>query len=197
MNQVALQTNPIQYKNMIDEYVNTYFIESKNTVISTVRIAKIVLDIFNKYSTNDIQKSDFDYFCRQVNLDPASSQFRKYLCIANKADRIEQFIDDMPSAVSVIYQITTLEPEKFEELVESNELNRNLTLSKLNSLFPKNKEHKKATEISVTQSDIIVSIKFNENESNASIVNTVSEIRELIKKNNSCSIKLLINSDEI
>jgi hypothetical protein len=103
-----------------------------------VKIAKIVLDVHNKYCAKEIEWSDFNYFCEQVNLNPRSSQFRKYLCIANKAERIEEYIDDMPSAVSVIYQITTLEPEKFDELLEKKAIHPNLTLKELKEVTDSN-----------------------------------------------------------
>lgn len=145
MIQVVTQSAVIQNQTLMNDYVNSYFIESKNTVISTVKIAKIVLDVHNKYIAKEIGWSDFDYFCERVNLNPTSSQFRKYLCIANKADRIEQYIDDMPSAVSVIYQITTLEPERFEELVEKKAIHPNLTLKELKDVT-ENKSKKETRE---------------------------------------------------
>lgn len=184
----------------MDEYVTSYFVESKNTVISTVKVAKIVLDVYNKYSAELIEKNDFDYFCKQVNLNPTSSQFRKYLCIADKAERIEQYIDDMPSAVSVIYKITTLDDEKFDALIESDELNKKMTLSKLNSLFPVKERSAKVKKIEKDEDsefDFVINITFEETGIVEDKLKAVSNIRDFIKTNTTCSSKLLVNGEVV
>ena len=155
MSEIRIKSEP-NVQSSMTQYVNSYFAESKNTVISTVKIAKIVLDVYNKYSNKDIEWTDFNYFCEQVKLNPTSSQFRKYLCIGNKADRIEEYLDDMPSAVSVIYQITTLEADKFEELVEKKAIHPNLTLKELKEVT----SQKTSSETQEENEDKTVSNKF-------------------------------------
>ena len=107
---------------VIDDYISVYNKFTKNSVSNTINTAKVVNEIWSKVNSNELDLTDLKYFCNEVNLNPSTSQFRKFLCIANHADKIEEYIDQFPSAVSVIYQITTLDADDFERLVDMNNL---------------------------------------------------------------------------
>ena len=165
---------------VIDDYVTTYNKFTRNSVTNTIETAKIVSEIWSKVNSEELDVSDLKYFCNEVNLNPATSQFRKFLCIADHADRIENYIDQFPSAVSVIYQITTLDADNFEELVNTNQLNPKLTLSRLNKLFPPSRNSKSI--ISSISNDLDVNIKISASITDDSKNRFVSSISESIDK---------------
>jgi hypothetical protein len=124
-------------KSMIDEYVNSYNSMSEKSVICTIELAKIIQEVSIKRKDDLIDDTDYQYFLKSINLSSDSSQFRKMICIANHADRIEKYIDYFPTATSVIYQLTSLDSDKFEYLVNQKLLTKNLTISKIKeSLAP-------------------------------------------------------------
>ena len=140
-------------KVLIDEYVSSYFELTKKSIRNTLSLAKIVYEVKDKYEYSQIDEEDFKYFCKQIQVNDESSQFRKYLCIAKSADKIEEHLDKFPTAMSVVYKIISLPPDDFDELIQTNLLSPDLTMSKINVLFPSTKQLKSNTQQHVTVDD--------------------------------------------
>jgi transposase len=122
-------------KPMIDEYVNSYNSMTKKTVFCTIELAKIVQEVSTKRKGLLIEETDYQYFLKSINLPSDSSQFRKMICIANRSDRIEKYIDNFPSATSVIYQLTSLDADKFDYLINQKLLSKDLTINKIKDIL--------------------------------------------------------------
>lgn len=149
-----MQTSLIsKNKVLIDEYVSSYFELTKKSIRNTLSLAKIVYEVKDKYEYSQIDEKDFKYFCKQIQVNDESSQFRKYLCIAKSADKIEEHIDKFPTAMSVVYKIISLPPDDFDELIQTNLLSPDLTMSKINVLFPSTKQLKSNSQQHVTVDD--------------------------------------------
>ena len=151
-------------KVLIDEYVSSYFELTKKSIRNTLSLAKIVYEVKDKYEYSQIDEEDFKYFCKQIQVNDESSQFRKYLCIAKSADKIEEHLDKFPTAMSVVYKIITLPPDDFDELIQTNLLSPDLTLKKLNHFFPSTKQLKSNShqQVIIDESDLRIDITFDD-----------------------------------
>ena len=121
-------------KVLMDELINEYQSSTKSAVENILTMCRAVKEIDEKREGNLINDFDVMYFCATVNLDPKSSTYRKYRKIGAYADKFQQYIDCLPSAYTVLFQITTLEPEKFEQLIEANQITPSLSLEQLKIL---------------------------------------------------------------
>lgn len=123
-------------KNMIlmDKLINEYQSSTKSAVENILKMCKAVKEIDVNKNKKLINNFDVMYFCANVNLDPKSSTYRKYRKIGEYADKFQQYIDCLPSAYTVLFQITTLEPDKFDELIKSNQITPSLSLEQLKKI---------------------------------------------------------------
>ena len=125
-------------KVLMDELINEYQSSTKSAVENILTMCRAVKEIDEKRKQNLINDFDVMYFGATVNLDPKSPTYRKYRQIGSYADKFQKYIDCLPSAYTVLFQITTLEPEKFEQLIESNQITPSLSLEQLKKLtYPK------------------------------------------------------------
>ena len=171
-----MQTSLIlKNKVLIDEYVSSYFEFTKKSIRNTLSLAKIVYEVKDKYEYSQIDEEDFKYFCKQIQVNDESSQFRKYLCIAKSADKIEEHLDKFPTAMSVVYKIISLPPDDFDELIQTNLLSPDLTMSKINVLFPSTKQLKSNSQQHVTVDDNNLRIDITLDNKNKSLSNEMKD----------------------
>lgn len=152
-------------KVLIDNYVSSYFELTKKSIRNTLSLAKIVYEVKDKFEYSEIDEEDFKYFCKQIQVNDESSQFRKYLCIAKSADKIEQHLDKFPTAMSVVYKIISLPPDDFDKLIQTNLLTPDLTLKKLNHFFPSEKLLKSniQQQVTIDNNNLRIDVTFNMN----------------------------------
>ena len=124
-------------KNFADQMIAVYKNETTNAINSIIGMSRVVETMDRRYQDEEISKDDLDYFCLSIGLKKLSSQFRKFVCIGRHADKFTQYIDKMPQSISVLYEITTLDAELFETLLDKNLIYPNLSLSKLKHLAQK------------------------------------------------------------
>lgn len=115
----------------ISQFITAYQTQTKSAVESTLNMCETVNNIHQKVKTGILNEIDLDYFCLSVGLSKNSSAFRKYVCIANHADKFRDYIDRMPSACSVLYEITTLDADVFNNLINNNLITQKTTLATL------------------------------------------------------------------
>jgi len=121
-------------KILMDELINEYQSSTKSAVENILTMCRAVKEIDEKRKANLINDFDVMYFGATVSLDPKSPTYRKYRQIGSYADKFQKYIDCLPSAYTVLFQITTLEAEKFEQLIESNQITPSLSLEQLKKL---------------------------------------------------------------
>ena len=124
-------------KNFADQMIAVYKNETTTAINSIIGMSKAVETMDRRYRNEEISNDDLEYFCLSVGLKKLSSQFRKFVCIGRHADKFMEYIDKMPQSISVLYEITTLDPEIFETLIDKNLIYPNLSLSKLKHLAQK------------------------------------------------------------
>lgn len=121
----------------ISQFITAYQTQTKSAVENTLNMCETVNNIHQKVKTGILNEIDLDYFCLSVGLSKNSSTFRKYVCIANHADKFRVYLDRMPSACSVLYEITTLDPDMFDNLINNNLLSQRTTLTTLKKITGK------------------------------------------------------------
>jgi len=121
-------------KAFIDTQILKYTKYTKSAVQNILKMSKTVRMLHTKYGNKEINHADVDYFCMSVNLKRNSSQYRKFICIGKHADKLQKYMTELPQSISVLYEITTLSSDTFEELIENNQIKPNLTLNALKQL---------------------------------------------------------------
>lgn len=121
-------------KALMDNLIETYQTSTKTAVENILNMCIAVKEIDEKCKAKLINDFDVTYFCATVSLDRKSATYRKYRKIGEHAERFKKHMDSLPSAYSVLFQITTLDPEKFEEMIESEQINPSLSLEKFKQL---------------------------------------------------------------
>lgn len=136
-NKIANLEKNCKNLNAVKEYINTYRDQTKSAVENILNMSETVNDLHLKVKSNILDESDLNYFCYSVGLSKNSSSFRKYICIANNSAKFREYLERMPSASSVLYEITTLDPEKFDYLIKNNILKQTTTLKEIKQLSGK------------------------------------------------------------
>ena len=126
-------------KEIAEEFVKRYRDHTQNALENVLCMGEAVFEIYRKTKSEELDKSDLEYFCQTVHLDPKSSTFRKYKAIGENASRFRQVLDKLPSSFSVLYEMTTLDAEDFERFVIQSSLTKEMTLENFKKLI--NKSH--------------------------------------------------------
>jgi hypothetical protein len=190
----TLVMNPIN-KEIIDAYVNSYNSMTKKTVVCTIELAKIIQEVSIKRKDNLIDETDYQYFLNSINLSSDSSQFRKMICIANRADRIEKYIDNFPAATSVIYQLTSLDADKFDYLVNQKLLSKDLTINKIKDLLSPIFPTTKKTVSTNYPPEFSIKINFNNDLLDKAIILEIeTKLRDLLDYIKSKNDKFMLTS---
>jgi hypothetical protein len=121
-------------KEIVDIYISKYLNQTKSAVENLISISEIIYDMNSKVECGELTMSDLNYFCINVGLTTNSSYFRKHVCIGRKAEFLKSLIDKIPSAVSTVYEITTIKPELIEKFIELEKIQPATTLAELKSL---------------------------------------------------------------
>lgn len=166
-------------KALVDEYINQYQSDTKNAVESIIKMSLSVLKMNDKVKSGDFEEKDLDYFCAKVALNKNSSSFRKMICIGKYADKFQQYIDKLPSASSVLYEITTLDSDKFEELINNQTINPFVTLNEIKKAS--NKLPERTVEEAPNNNIFEIKIRIDVNQISVRSLNLITEFYEQIK----------------
>ena len=121
-------------KKLMDDLIKTYQSSTKSAVENILNMCLAVKQIDDKRKDKSIIDFDVCYFCTTVQLDHKSPTYRKYRKIGEHAAKFKQHMDLLPSAYTVLFQIATLDSEKFEELIDSNQITPSLSIEKLKQI---------------------------------------------------------------
>lgn len=150
----------VSNKELIDLMIETYLLKTKSAVENILTMCETVKDVAEKFKNQEIDSNDVQYFCIAVGLESFdSSLFRKYRCIADHAESFRKYLDRLPSAYTTLYEITTLDSEKFEQLMTDVQLNGRITIKDVRRL--KDKSLNTSKKVSNKSSDIELSISFD------------------------------------
>lgn len=122
-------------QSIADEFVQRYQKHTQNALENILCMGEAVFEIYRKVKSNELDKSDLEYFCQSVHLDPKSSTFRKYKAIGENASRFRQYLDKLPSTFSVLYELATLDADEFERYVVQFKFSKSITLDELKRIL--------------------------------------------------------------
>jgi len=165
-------SNPSLVKELIEKYQS----DTKNAVQNILNMCRTVRLLNDKVKSKELTEADLNYFCATVCLDKKSSTFRKYLCIADKAQLFEKYLEKVPASYTILYEITTLDPDQFELLLKSKQLSNFITLKEVKrisgktpSVQPKN------------TSEVVLSVKFDTTNVSKESLKVIAECYEYLK----------------
>jgi hypothetical protein len=131
-------------QSIADEFIKRYRVHTQSALENVLCMGEAVFEIYQQVKSGELDKSDLEYFCHTVHLDPKSSTFRKYKAIGENAPRFRQVIDKLPSSFSVLYEMTTLDAEDFEHYVIQFTFDKRLTLEQFKKIINKSHRIKKS-----------------------------------------------------
>jgi hypothetical protein len=172
--------------NFINQSISNYQKQTKNIVEKTLMMCETVNLIHQKVKKGDLKECDLDYFCNSVGLDKNSSTFRKFICISRNSDTFRKYIDKVPSAISVLYEITTLDPDTFEMMVKNNVVHQFITLSEVKKFSNKSSQKKLSNEVCIR-------IEFDIQSTSQKSLMLLNKIKDSLKSNN--EIKVYVKNE--
>lgn len=138
--QIASQTGTeIQCvnKSIADDFIRRYQSSTKNALENILCMGEAVNEIYQKTKSGELDKSDLEYFCQSVHLDPKSSTFRKYKAIGENSSRFREILEKLPPTFSVLYEMATLSSDDFENFTKNTVLSKSTTLEEFKQLVRK------------------------------------------------------------
>jgi len=124
-------------KTLTDECITKYKKSTKGAIDQILLMGESVLEVYELTKSGNLNEYDLNYFCMNVGINQKSSTFRKYKAIGENADKFRQYMDKMPSAFSVLYELATLEADLFEKIVINGKYGKDLTLKQVRQLANK------------------------------------------------------------
>ena len=121
-------------KKLVETYISRFFTQTKDAVENLISMSEIVYEMNSKVESAELTMNDLNYFCLSIGMSKNSSNFRKHVCIGRKADYLKRLSKDIPSAISTVYEITTIDPDEIEKFIEWKKLTPSTTLSELKML---------------------------------------------------------------
>jgi hypothetical protein len=118
----------------INGYIQYYQQFTRSTVENILKLSCLINEMKEKEKSGELNQSDVDYFCLSVGLNRKGSTFRKFEQIGKHSETFWKYIDKLPDSYTVLYEITTLDPDKFEELMSNNKITSYVTLKDIKRL---------------------------------------------------------------
>lgn len=135
-NQLQLQTYQSNCKNLtvVNKYITYYQQYTRNTVENILKLSSLIVEMKEKEKTGELDKTDMKYFCFSVGLNRDGSTFRKFEQIGKHSETFWKYVDKLPDSYTVLYEITTLDSDRFEELMSNNQITSYVTLKYIKEL---------------------------------------------------------------
>jgi len=146
----TLKTMYCKNKKLTETYINTFQSSMKTTIESVLKIGECLRDIKLKEKSKELNIYDLRYFCTTVGINEDSSTFRKFMRIGEKSEEFKKYLDKLPSSYTVLYEITTLDPELVDTLISQNQIKPTITLKELKKLSGKVPTVNKSTNSSTS-----------------------------------------------
>ena len=135
-NQLQHQTYQTTCKNLtvVNEYITYYQQYTRNTVENILKLSSLIVEMKEKEKSGELDKTDMNYFCFSVGLTRDGSTFRKFKQIGKHSETFWKYVDKLPDSYTVLYEITTLDSDRFEELISNNQITSYVTLKDIKEL---------------------------------------------------------------
>lgn len=139
----------------VNGYIQYYQQFTRNTVENILKLSCLIVEMKEKEQSGELNQSDVDYFCLSVGLKRKGSTFRKFEQIGKHSETFWKYIDKLPDSYTVLYEITTLDPDRFEELMSNNQITSYVTLKDVKRLG------NKSTKVNTNKFNSTFTVKFD------------------------------------
>ena len=158
-NQLQLQTYQTNCKNLtvVNEYITYYQQYTRNTVENILKLSSLIVEMKEKEKSGELDKTDMKYFCFSVGLKRDGSTFRKFEQIGKHSETFWKYVDKLPDSYTVLYEITTLDSDRFEDLMSNNQITSYVTLKDIKQLG------NKVSNLTKNKNELSFNVKFNPN----------------------------------
>jgi len=158
-NQLQLQTYQTNCKNLtvVNEYITYYQQYTRNTVENILKLSSLIVEMKEKEKSGELDKTDMKYFCFSVGLKRDGSTFRKFEQIGKHSEIFWKYVDKLPDSYTVLYEITTLDSDRFEDLMSNNQITSYVTLKDIKQLG------NKVSNLTKNKDELSFNVKFNPN----------------------------------
>jgi hypothetical protein len=129
--------NKCKDKTQTEKFIKNYQNSTKSAIEQILLMGESVNTINEKCKQGVLNQYDLNYFCMSVGISQKSSTFRKYDAIGKNAEKFRQYMNKLPSAFSVLYEIATLDAETFERIIINSTNINGLTLKQVRQLANK------------------------------------------------------------
>jgi hypothetical protein len=172
-NQLQLQIYQNNCKNLtvVNEYITYYQQYTRNTVENILKLSSLIIEMKEKEKSGELDKTDMKYFCFSVGLKRDGSTFRKFEQIGKHSETFWKYVDKLPDSYTVLYEITTLDSDKFEELMSNNQITSYVTLRDIKELGNK--------LLNLQGDEVSFKVSFDKKVNQSTKESLVSIIREL------------------
>ena len=153
------------------DLVKTFRESTKGSVEQILKMSKSVFEMKLKKDNDELNDYDMNYFCLSVGFREDSSTFRKFKLMGEKYEQFIRYMDKLPSSYTVLYEITTLDPDKFEELMSNGDIYNYITLKDVKKLGNKTTVNQ--------QDDVVLSLSFDKSIDDRTKESLFSIIKEL------------------
>lgn len=121
-------------KDITESFIERYRGLTKGTVEQILKLSECIVEIKQKHKSGVLNSYDIQYFCHSVGITENGSTFRKFMCIGQRANEFRKYLGKLPNSYTVLYEITTLDPDRFEELMDNNDIHSYVTLKDIKKI---------------------------------------------------------------
>jgi len=160
-----------------EEFIEKYRNLTKGTVEHILQMSECVREMKLKEKSGELNSYDMKYFCHSIGITEGSSTFRKFMCISERVNVFRKYLDKLPDSYTVLYKITTLDPDKFEELMSNNLIHSYVTLKDIEQLG-----NKKSSNLQ-NPDEVSFTVTFDKSLPDSKKDTLISIINELVSMN--------------
>jgi hypothetical protein len=124
-------------------------------VENILRLSSLIVEMKEKEKSGELDQTDMKYFCFSVGLKRDGSTFRKFEQIGKHSETFWKYVDKLPDSYTVLYEITTLDSDKFEELMSNNQITSYVTLKDIKELG------NKVSNVTKSKDELNFNVRFN------------------------------------
>ena len=121
----------------VNGYIQYYQQFTRSTVENILKLSCLINEMKEKENSGELNESDVKFFCLSVGLNRKGSTFRKFEQIGKHSETFWKYVDKLPDSYTVLYEITTLDSDRFEELMSNNQITSYVTLKDIKMLSGK------------------------------------------------------------
>lgn len=141
----SVQNGTRKTEHSVDSYVERFEGHRRRGAKAIIELCEVLVEAEFK-----LPKTNFKAFCERVDIEHGKSEHKKLRTIGKSAERLREYMDQLPMNWTTIYKLAQMDEGKFNELVEDGRLSPNLTGREIDEFLQKPPKKKKQKEVYVS-----------------------------------------------